>query len=426
MSTRDMAAAPVAANERIRTLDIMRGFALFGILLVNFYGAGATGLPDRVANFVLGFFVSGKFYPLFSFLFGLGFGIMLLRSLERGRSVVPLYMRRLLVLGALGVAHYILLWDGDILQTYALAGALLLLFRGLSPRMLLVAAAAVFLIASFWGEYSLAHPPELRRADLESQYLAEMARVTTSEVRREATQAVAWARADGSYADLVVARAAAWKVGLPWVVGVWIMQIFGMFLLGLYAAKRRLFENVAAHRRLAFGIIIFGAGAGLFANFLMYAAPELEAHGIDVLSAFRARFGDELWVFGGPALTLAYVAAIALLCERAGALRRLQVLAPVGQMGLTNYLLQSVVGTTLYYGYTFGLHGRVGPAWGIALSAAVFACQIPLSHWWMARFRYGPAEWLWRSATYMQLQPMRRLQAATEPLLKPEVSGTAG
>jgi uncharacterized protein len=416
---------PVGGDERVLTIDVLRGFALFGILLVNFYGVGATGLADRVANGFLFFFVSGKFYPLFSFLFGLGFGVMLLRSMDRGAAIVPVYLRRLAVLAVIGVVHYVFLWSGDILRDYAVLGALLLLFRNRSPRFLLAAALAAILIANAWGEYSVGNPPPLRRADAETAYLVDLNQLARFEEYRDASQALMWARSDGTYADLVVARARTLVLGLPWFFSVWTLQIFAMFLLGLYAAKRRLFEDVAAHRRLAMGVLTVGGVLGAAAMFLLVVAPELAARGVDLIPGFRDRFGGELYMFGGPLLTVAYIAGITLLCERARVARRLAILAPVGRMGLTNYLLQSVVGTSLYYGYTFGLHGKVGPALGILLSTAIFACQIPISHWWMARFRFGPAEWLWRSLTYMRLQPMRLAAPAPQPALSPE-AGVAG
>jgi uncharacterized protein len=416
---------PVASDERVLTIDILRGFALFGILLVNFYGVGATGVADRVANGFLSFFVSGKFYPLFSFLFGLGFGVMLLRSMDRGASIVPVYLRRLGVLAVIGVVHFVFLWSGDILRDYAVLGVLLLVFRNRSPRFLLVAALAAIFIASTWGEYSVGNPPPIQRADAETEYLTELSQLARFEENRDAGQALMWARSDGTYPDLVAARARILVVGLPWFFSFWSLQIFAMFLLGLYAAKRRLFENIAAHRRLAVGVLAVGGTLGAAAMFLLVIAPELAARGVDLLPGFRHRFVSELWIFGGPLLTVAYIAGIALLCERARVARRLAVLAPVGRMALTNYLLQSVVGTSLYYGYTFGLYGKVGPALGILLSTAVFACQIPISHWWMARFRFGPAEWLWRSLTYLRPQPMRLAAPVPQLGLTPE-TGVAG
>jgi uncharacterized protein len=416
--------APVGSGERIPALDILRGFALFGILLVNFCGAGATGVPDRVANFFLMFFVSGKFYPLYSFLFGLGFGVMLLRAQARGTSVVPLYLRRLLILAAIGAVHYVLLWEGDILRFYAVLGVLLLLFRNSSPRTLLVAAFAALLVANFWSEYSLANRPPLQRTDPQTQYAADLGRVATMEARRDVYQAIAWAKTDGTYADLATARARSLVVDLPEFFSLWMMQIFGMFLLGLYAARRRLFDDVSRHRRLAAGVLVVGGGLGLAGNFLLYAAPELAARGLDIVPALRERFAEALWNFSGPMLTLAYVAGMALLCGSPRVIRRLAVLAPVGRMGLTNYLMQSVVGTSLYYGYTFNLYGKVGPALGIGLSTLIFACQIPISHWWMARYRFGPAEWLWRSLTYMRPQPMRLGTSAPVPVLAPEAGAT--
>jgi uncharacterized protein len=383
-------------------------------------GAGSAGVTDLVANLFLMIFVSGKFYPLFSFLFGLGFGIMLLRASERGVSVVPIYLRRLAVLAAIGVAHSVLLWEGDILRLYAVLGVLLLLFRNRSPRFLLAAALAAFMVATFWGQYSPADPPPLSRPDPETQYVTALESMTANESLQEARQVLQWAQADGSYPELVAARAGMLIADLRTLLGLFNAQIFGMFLLGLYAARRRLFDDIGRHRRLALIVLVLGGILGLGANALLF----LSAFGV-AMRGMGQQLMQHLFSLGGPLLTLSYIAGITLLCQRARPARALAVLAPVGRMGLTNYLMHSVVGTTLYYGYTFGLHGRIGPAMGIALSIVIFACQIPISHWWMARFRFGPAEWVWRSLTYMQAQPMRREPVEHQPVLQPEPAATA-
>jgi uncharacterized protein len=331
--------------------------------------------------------------------------------------VVPVYLRRLAVLAAIGVAHYVILWEGDILRIYAVLGVLLLLFRNRSPRFLLAAALAAFLVASFWGQYSPANPPPLARPDPESQYLVALEGLSANERQNEAEQALEWAKADGSYMDLVAARARMLIVGLPSFLALWHAQIFGMFLLGLYAARRRLFDEPGRHRRFALVVLLMGGILGLGANALLF----LSAFGMG-MRGLGQQVMQHLYALGGPLLTLSYIAGITLLCQRGRVARALAVIAPVGRMGLTNYLMHSVVGTTLYYGYTFGLYGKVGPAMGIAVSAVVFACQIPMSHWWMARFRFGPAEWVWRSLTYMRAQPMRLDPAGLRPRLEAETA----
>ncbi|MFN3335730.1 MAG: DUF418 domain-containing protein, partial [Caldilinea sp.] len=152
-------------------------------------------------------------------------------------------------------------------------------------------------------------------------------------------------------------------------------------------------------------LLIWGLIVGLIGN-AIYATL--------IMGVPRYNLSTELVIamiaqgIGAPLLMLAYVSAICLLALRPAWGRRLQVLAPVGQMALTNYLLQSIIATTIFYGYGLALFGKVGAAWGIVLTVVIYLLLIPFSHWWMKRFLYGPAEWLWRSMTYWKWQPMHR------------------
>ncbi len=178
-----------------------------------------------------------------------------------------------------------------------------------------------------------------------------------------------------------------------------------MFLIGAYIGRRGLLRDVEAHRGLFRRLLIGGFAIGLPANTI--AALLIAETGRADLS-WNLTMANFLLSLGGITQSIAYLSGIVLLCQSLPWSRWLAYLAPVGQMGLSNYLFQSMVCTLIFYSYGLGFFNQVGIAAGLLLAIAIYAIQIPISHWWMARFRYGPAEWLWRSLTYMQPQAMRR------------------
>jgi uncharacterized protein len=395
------ALGPVAEHARIEVLDILRGFAIFGILLVNMasfssaigfpgYVAPPLGPADQLVRGLIIFLAQNKFYSLFSLLFGMGFALQFDRAQARGGRFLPTYLRRLLVLFMFGVAHAVLLWEGDILALYAVLGVLLVAFRNRAPRTTLIGAGLCLLLwlAMVAGLYVLLGGyPLPKEAD------------TALGISAAQWEAV---HANGGYVQIVAQRISLllfWPTFLV-VAG---PSVFVMFLIGLYLGKRRIFEDLGAHVPLLRRMLRWCLVVGVAGN-LVY----LLGH-----NGIRSGFLSEVAiVLGAPALCLFYVAAICLLVQRAGWQRRLAPLAPVGRMALSNYLLQSLVATTIFYGYGLGLFGRVGPVLGLLLTVAIYAVQVPLSGWWMRRFRFGPAEWLWRSLTYARRQPMRRSQPA--------------
>jgi uncharacterized protein len=408
--------APVAQAARIQIVDILRGFALFGILLVNMtifsYPFQSLLMPapsempwyDRAATWLIHFLGEGKFYALFSLLFGLGMILLMERVEGRGVRFVPLYMRRLLALLLIGIVHAFLIWPGDILIMYALIGFPLLLFRKARPRTLLIwavllIAVPLVLIAAATGLVEMGRMAPEGAAQIDQAF-----------AETEAGYAADIARANqvyptGNFLEITVQRTYDYmSMGLTsfFVLG---FNILAMFLIGAYFGKRHIFQDLEAHRPLfrkllAWGLVVGLAGNAIYATLIM-GMPRV-APTWPLVAATVAQG------IGAPLLSLAYLSAICLLALRPAWGRRLQVLAPVGQMALTNYLLESIICTLIFYGYGLGLFGQVGAAWGIVLTVAIYLLLIPISHWWMKRFRYGPAEWLWRSMTYLKLQPMRR------------------
>lgn len=409
-------ASPTTGAQRLSGIDVLRGFALCGILLANIHlisGARLTpgiarsaGPLDVFSHHVIALFVDGSFYPLFSLLFGLGLMMQMQRAGERGSPFIPMYLRRIAVLLLIGVAHWILVWDASILLYYALLGFPLLLFRHWSPQWLIAAAALALVLQIGAGPLSSRTTAVLRSWEPTATYLARQ----TGEMR---TQGVEWARrgearlASGTYGDTVVERAERFARTFtrpaqyyPWAYG----SIFAMFLVGLWTARRGILYEPRLHVPLLHSIFRWGLAIGLAGNLLalvstLWLRPEFGLPPRTAIAAF-----DRI---GGPALGFGYAAGMLLLLEgrRASAVQRW--LAPMGRMALTNYLLQSAIAAAIFYGYGLGLYGRTGMLTGLAIAVLILAAQALFSRWWLARFRFGPAEWLWRSLTYGRTQPFR-------------------
>jgi uncharacterized protein len=241
-------ATPTAPKERNPIIDILRGFALFGILLVNFPGAEAvrSGAADDVVSKFLSLFVSGKFYTTFSFLFGLGFALQFLRAKARGRRIVPVYIRRMLVLFLIGVAHFVLLWPGDVLTTYAVMGLFLILFRKCPGKILLL--AAVLVLGGEYLSWTIEKPLLFRNlvphiVDPEWEQEREIQINLGFNEQRDAAQRAYAATRYGSYPEAVAARFRVWMLANRYLLRyIWITA-FSMFLVGMYAGKAGLLRS---------------------------------------------------------------------------------------------------------------------------------------------------------------------------------------
>lgn len=421
--------APITAQERIETLDILRGFAIFGILIVNWStdllwdvdpGSGWTaGFADRVAYWGILFLADEKFWPLFAFLFGLGFAVQMERAEARGRRIAPLYSRRLLVLFLIGAAHFILT-DRDIVFMYAILGFLLLPLRRARLTLLPVLALICVLVPWTWNTL-LARERHLRLGD------PATAEQTRHEQQRErAADHARWARIDhtyayGSFAEVVAIRASLFREKISSAKSYvrWLGDPFPPFLLGLYVGRRRILHNVAAHLRFIRKVMSWSLGLGLLGSTAFVTVVAFRG------APFGIASGDLPWAtaqtlklaerLGSPSLAIFYACVLTLLCHRPEWKHRLQPLAAVGRMALTNYLMHSVFFVLLFFGYGLGLFGKVGAFGGFMLALPVVAFQGVASNWWLERFRFGPVEWCWRTLTYGKLQPMRILKTTGAP-----------
>jgi len=411
--------APVSDRERIQVIDALRGFALLGILLVNMglfsapFIGWVIGVPrgeapvDRAAEFGVLWLATGKFYPLFSFLFGLGMSIQMARATERSVNFARRYARRLLVLLVFGLAHALLLWNGDILFIYALVGFVLMLFRNARPKTLLIWAAVLLTLPFVLAILSAAANAVFLSA-------MPMNAMTTGDFDLDRLLKDLYAQAvavygRGAWGQIFVWRAIEWIIVLIAFTFNSALQILGLFLLGLYAGKTGLLQNTDAHRRL------FAIGArvalpvGLAANALIAWGMVREGN---ALTSGVMALAQAFHLFFGPLLTFGYLSAIVLLSEQAWARRLLAPLSAAGRMALSNYLMQSVICTTIFYSYGLGLYGQMGAGAGVLLSLVIWVIQLPISMIWLRFFQFGPLEWVWRALTYGKAPAMRRQGAA--------------
>ena len=404
----DSSAAPVSQTERIDSIDVLRGFALLGILVMNiqafampqaaYFNPTAYGDLTGANRYVWiagRMFADQKFMTIFSLLFGAGIVLMTGRAEARG-DARRVHYRRMRWLLVIGLFHGHLLWWGDILFHYAVCGMLVYPLRRQSPRRLIAIGLALLLAASaFWGLVGMSFPywPEEVRAEIEE----EAWRPTQEKIDAEL------ATYRGGWLDQLPDRSVTAIENHAFLLIIWaVWRAGGLMLIGMALFKKEVFS---ARRSPGFyaALIAVAAAVGL----------PLQAYGISLSFADGWSFGSlfvdtQLVYWTSIAVGLGYVGAVMLAC-RAAALRRFtRPFAAVGQTALTNYLLQTVICTTIFYGHGLGLFGAVDRVGQAGVMAGVWAVQLIVSPLWLKRFRFGPVEWLWRSLTYRARQPMRR------------------
>lgn len=397
-------------GERIASMDLIRGIALLGILISNMIHIsqpyGINGLRselwfssmDKFADWISVIFVEGKFYPIFSILFGLGVSMQMERASTRGLDFKEIYLRRLYILMGFGVLHAILLWEGDVLLAYGLCGLLLLCFRKRASNTLLAWAAGLILGMSLL--MLMLGMPMVILSEHPSFQAAMMEDFAENEAIRNEMFAIF---VHGSYADVV-----SYRLGEMFGTAIYTLFFapvyFGLFLLGMWAGRARIFLEVGKHERKLRGMLIVGGAVGLLANVL---GAWMQMVGLTNSNYGLMVIGTSVATIFGPVQAIAYIAALVLFLHHKPCWTAwFAPFAAVGRMALTNYLAQSLIATTVFYGYGIGLGGNVGRLQTIGISLLIFAAQVAYSFCWLRHFRYGPMEWLWRSLTYGKRQPM--------------------
>jgi uncharacterized protein len=396
--------APVPAAERYEFLDVLRGAALFGIVTANTYlfslygrlsdeakAALPTAATDGTVEFAELWLVEFKFYTLFSLLFGVGFSILLNRASAKGIPFRRFFVRRAGFLFLIGAAHAVFVWHNDILEAYALCGILLLPFVDARPRTILAVAIAALLAPIVLHPFGGVPVGWLNDAQMA---LYGRFGFTDETVLLTYTQ--------GSVADIVRLNLCNWFKQVSYVVNSgFIFRIYGLFLLGFLFGRQEIYKRLPQHRALIQRVALWGLAIGLLLNFFFARVFETGTWADVLLGSFAVL-----------PLSLAYAALLCFIWLGPEGPRRLRYFAPVGRMALTNYVGQSVICTLIFYNTGLGLAGTVGPTIYIPIGFGVYATQVAASGWWLARFRFGPLEWLWRMATYGQWIRLSK-QAAT-------------
>ena len=384
--------APVATQDRLFTLDVLRGAALLGILLMNIVNFGlpraayqnpdlwgGNEAPNLAAFAIHWIFFEGKMRGLFSAMFGAGMVIFMERAAARDNSVraADLYCRRMLWLMAFGIVHSWLIWSGDILYSYALCGLLLFPLRNLSPKALFITGGAallawqVFISANGFLMLSTRNAAVAARAE-------EAAGRTLTKEQQEARKA--------------------WD--LPLYGDVWGMMLIGMGLykLGvLQGTRSRLFY-------LRMALIGYGIGVPLNA-FTTYAM--ISSH-YEIITIYMANMPHQL---GRASVALGHAAVLLLLAREIRWRWLTSPLAAVGQTALSNYIATSIICALIFFTPGLGLIGQLQRYQLYFVVAGVWIFNLAWSPWWLRRYFFGPLEWCWRSLTYWRRQPMRRSAA---------------
>lgn len=422
METNAAAAGPITSSERILYIDILRGMALFGILAANMRGFDAPASvygnikvlfhdrADMIAQAFIDIFIQGKFITLFSFLFGMGFAVQLTRAEARGAKFMSFYPRRLAALALFGLIHGLLIWWGDILLTYACAGALLLAFRNRAQKTLLwwagaIACLPVLVMSGLYTAYLIGrfHPPSS---------LPDMAKI----------DGVIAVYAHGTVLQMLRENFVVWKSEI--VTTLFAVYALFLFLLGTWVWRSGLIQRLDEYKPLLKRVAAWCIPIGIALNTFIAFANTRPSTGKPTLIGFLAQVLD---LPAAHVLSAGYAAGLAVLIQNANWRKRLTPFAAVGRMALTNYLTESVLCTLFYYNYTTGLYGRVGPAVDLIPTVILYGSQVVFSNWWLARYRFGPMEWLWRGMTYGKLPSMRKEPVVVEmPLADATAAGSEG
>jgi uncharacterized protein len=390
----ELASAPVNPVERIDAIDVLRGLALFGVLAINIVmefrvsifeqflpAAHSASALDRAVETFLTMAIELKALALFSFLFGVGLAIQFER-LANNRRRATLLVRRLAVLLMFGLGHLFLIWNGDILTQYSLAGLVVLPFLW-GPRQLLATGAALFLalylvmpllpLVVSWPATSW-----MQGHVVEARHVYGM----------------------GGFIDILMFRIREVPAILPLHVAIFPRTV-ALFLFGMLVWRTDTLRRPATHGVLLLAVAIVGIFAGGGLTMVAEGQALLGLPSLGPAQFSLERLAEVLLATG-------YGAAIIGLVGTSSGERMLAWAAPLGRMAFTNYLVQSIIFGWVFYGYGLGLFGRAGAATALAIGIGVYIAQVMISALWLRHYRFGPVEWLWRSLMYGSLQPLRQ------------------
>lgn len=395
---------PIRSGERYILLDALRGLALFGICLANFSefslysflkedaaaGMSTAGI-DGVVRYLQYVFIDGKFYTLFSLLFGIGFSIIISNAVRKQVNGFPIFYRRMGILLLIGFVHLMFIWSGDILMLYALLGLFLPLFRNMSNKGLLTTAAFLLLlpivIDSIIGITGINPSAAVVRVQ---QYYCARYGITDDNFAY-------WLRDADNYPDVFKFLIQGAFVRMQeFIDGNRAFKVMGLFLLGFYIGRNRLYARLDENKELLKRITLWGFIIGLPLS-LLYAWSGMNSHPWGVIG-HTLLYTVSIYPMG-----LAYASGFSLCYLHKKDQRIFRMLAAPGRMALTNYIGQSVWGMVIFYGIGFGFGADTGLIYVLLIAIGVYVIQVAFSHLWLHFFQFGPLEWIWRKLTYGKL-----------------------
>ncbi|MBT5218852.1 MAG: DUF418 domain-containing protein [Woeseia sp.] len=424
--------SPAMGSERLIAIDTLRGVAVLGILVMNIYAFAMpfVAYQNPLAHggnewynvgtwFLTHIFFDQKFMTIFSLLFGAGLVMMATRADVRGEKYGGLWYRRCFWLMVVGALHGYFIWFGDILFHYGLMGMFIFLFRNCSARSLIITGCSLLLVGVLFTVSGGPYMEDLKSRSVEIEQFQDAGQALTPEQTETLEEWEGMALLLKLAAEQVREDMAAYTAGysknfeqrIPIVqmlqtqgtVGFVIWRVGGLMLIGMALMKLGI---ISCERSNSFYRKLMFIGYGLGLPIMLISAYGMSSHQWDAfwmfgLGGFPNYIGSILVAFGHIALVMTIV--------KNGILRNLMArFTAVGRMAFTNYLAHSIVMTTIFYGYGFGLYGQIPRIWQMAFVAAMLTFQLWFSPWWLERNRFGPAEWVWRSLSYWKRQPMAK------------------
>ena len=386
VSTNDI--SPVKTSERFVILDALRGFALLGFLSPEAVAAMPTAVADTITRYLLYVLVDGKFYTLFSLLFGIGFSIIIRNAERKGANGFRIFYRRMGMLLLFGFLHLMFIWSGDILMLYALLGMFLPLFRRVSDKKLLGwALCFLSLPIAMDGVCEMSHTNlALPFIHLQDTYCAKYG-------INEANFAY-WLHDAEDYGTVFQFLVQGACVRMQeFIIGNRYFKVLGLFLIGFYIGRNRIYADLEGRRNLLVKVFRWGLTLGLPCS-LLYAWSSMSGH------PFGNTLHSVCYFISVYPLGFAYAAGLCLLYLKWKEGSVWKWLAALGRMALTNYIGQSVIGMFLFYGIGLGWGSTIGLWQTEVIVLVVFLFQMLFSRLWLSGFRFGPLEWIWRMLTY--------------------------
>jgi len=394
-------------SDRIHSVDALRGFALAGVALVHMteqyiagpspegFMEGVNGLPDQIIQGILQLFFTGKFFALFSILFGLSFAIQMQSAELKGVKFELRFLWRAVLLFVIGYVHQ-LFYRGDILTIYAVLAPLIIPFYKVSNKWILVTAGLVFLGIPRFISFMIMGAESVTGIhsfmDMNNEYITTYFDVIQNGSILDVFQI------NASYGMLT-------KIDFQISFFGRLYYTFGYFLIGLWLGKIGLFNELAAYSKKIKTFMLWSLVALLLSIVAMIATFATMPQPMDN-SSLQFVFGMNFMDWFSIAMTSIILCGFLLLYQKAAWEKRFLFFAPYGKMALTNYILQSVIGTFIFFGWGLGYLGQIRTVYLFAMAILIIVIQTILSKYWLKSFKYGPLEWLWRSGTYLKWQPM--------------------